>query len=183
MGLIIGFGRRARETYPVARLPGPQGAAGSQGPQGSVGAQGPPGATGSKGPQGTQGPQGPSTALPNGWVNVATPQTTSSASFVDVPGATTSVTLTAATYIWASCDLTWEPGSGAPHAGFRLVIDSTNGDETTDPNQQHQSLGLNLRAGPFAIGTYTAKLQYRLQSGTGSVQVDHVDLFAMGLQG
>jgi hypothetical protein len=163
---IIGHGRRARETYPVPAAP--------QGPQGPQGAQG---------PQGTTGAQGPSTAIPQNWVNIVGPLTTSSGTFVDVPGASFSLTLTAATYIWSLCDLTWEPGSGAPHAGFRLVIDAVNGDETDDPNQQHQSLGLNFRAGPFAPGSYTVKLQYRLNAGTGSVQIDHVDLFAMGFQG
>lgn len=201
MSHIIGRRQYSRETYPVpsrtAQGPtgplgptgpfggptGPSGVTGSVGPTGANGGLGPTGPTGPTGSGGSTGPTGASTAIPNDWIHVAGPLTTSSGSFVDVPGAIVSVVLTATTYIWAICDLTWEPGSGAPHAGFRLVIDGTNGDETTDPNQQHQGLSLNFRAGQFAAGTYSIKLQYRLESGTGTVQVDHVDLFAMGMRG
>jgi len=161
---------------------GPSGATGVSGPTGPSGATGPTGPTGPSGAGGSTGPTGASVALPNGWVNVSTINSTSSASFVDVPGASFALVLTATTYVWSECDLTWEPGTGAPTAGFRLVIGATNGDETLDPNQQHQSIGLNFRAGPLAPGSYTVKLQYRLQAGTGSVQIDHVDLFAMGFQ-
>ncbi len=117
---------------------------------------------------------------------MAGPLSTASATFVDIPGATLSVVLTASAYIWADCAVTWQPTSSSPTSGWRLVIDAQLGDETVDPPHAStvSTVALNLRtSAPLAAGTYVIKAQYRKSSGGGRVQLDHLDLFAFGLLG
>lgn len=72
MPSVIGFGRRARETYPE-RVPAS--GSGETGPTGPAGPQGPPGPTsvgptGPAGVPGTAGPTGPSGVVSTAWLRI-----------------------------------------------------------------------------------------------------------------
>lgn len=121
-------------------------------------------------------------AIPSDWIHVAGPVVVSGAAFVNIASVT--VDLTDESYIWSNCAVSWSPTASSPTSGWRLVIGSQNGDVTVDPTHASvdNTLSLNLRnSAPLAPGSYTITLQAQVISGPGNVQVDHVDLFAMGL--
>ena len=133
------------------------------------------------GATGPTGPTGPSMAIPNDAADIGAPFATSSQSFVDVTGASCSVTIASGTaYIWAQACVTWS-GSNET-SGMRIVIGAQDGNETQDDDKGlSQTVAVNLRStAALAVGAYTVKVQVRSVGG-GEVTVEHVDLFALAL--
>lgn len=151
----------------------------------SGGLVGPTGATGPAGATGATGPANPNGAIPSASVNQTSQQTTTSASFVDIPGLSTTITTTALAPISAvltavaQCTLTTAVGE------FRVVIDAQNGtamalnfpDITTQ-----KGVSAELLSTPLAAGTYTVKAQYRETSGLGTLALNMGSLVAIGVQ-
>lgn len=173
-------------TQGIQGLQGYQGVQGSQGSQGEVGYFGPQG----PGPQGWQGQAGSPSAFPTGIQSVIGPQTTTSSTFVDIPGLSTTVTLVGSAPIQGLLTSNFQEiasgGSTDITAGFRVVIDATNGDEvqqTIHGENLDYSIAAQAMSGLLVPGTYTIKGQYRVVSGTKTLSLDQTTLQAMGLEG
>lgn len=143
---------------------------------------------GGRGATGATGPTGPAPSpgsIPSAFVAVTTPiGSLNSATFADIAGASVSVTLTDTVPIAANAAVYWSGASNLV-VEYRIVIDSQNGDASTVSGRMTgggQTASITFASSALAPGTYTVKLQYKKDSGTGDISVDHVDLFAMGLQ-
>lgn len=196
-----GFGRDGEPGNDgIPGPPGPPGGAGSIGPQGlqgligfgqdgDVGEDGFPGPPGQAGAAGATGPSGVLGQIANGYVATSTGQTTTSATFVDVPGMSCSVTLsqTADVVAWSSFEWASTGAGLLATAGWRIVINSDNGQENDDGStvtivDQVASV-MHRTTSQLAAGTYTVKLQFLRQAGTQTVSFIAGELFAMVLQG
>jgi hypothetical protein len=149
-----------------------------------AGATGPQGMVGQTGIQGIPSPLG---EIPSDFTSLnGNAQYTSSSTYSDV--LTTSITLDGSAYIYASMTFQSDTtGIGTyPHAGYRLVIDDSTGDElsrfiVSDDDVELGSIG--YRAGIFDPGTYIVRGQFNRKAGTKQVRIANAQLYAQALQG
>jgi len=177
---------------------GDVGAQGPQGPEGNVGVQGaqgpegdastvpgPQGPQGVVGPQGVQGPQGPTgeAEIDSARVYLATQQSTTSETWVDIPNATVDITTTVEGHILAWADLVMTSSStGGSEFEVRLVIDSENGDpHVTEPYDELEiNMAFSYRtSSEYVPGTYTVKLQWRRLSGSLTIYAEDIGISAI----
>ena len=150
------------------------------------GLQGPTGATGATGATGPTGPASATGELVVDTVVQTTQQTTTSASFVDIPGLSLTLTSTIDCKILATLSATLSCTSVTAVAEIRLVIDAQNGTTqiinipNTTSTEAASSQFLSTSLSP---GTYTIKAQYRETSGLGTLALDQGILFAQAQQG
>jgi len=119
---------------------------------------------------------------PAQWVHSGSGQSTGSATFSDVTGASITIRLPYAGYTLCQSDISWSAPTDGPTAAFRLVVGSQNGDETTDnaSGTEIGSLGINLLSSSLLpAGSYVCKLQFRKAAGGGTVVMNHCDLWAI----
>jgi Collagen triple helix repeat (20 copies) len=186
-----------------AGINGSNGAPGVQGPQGIQGPTGATGATGATGPQGPQGIQGPkgdqgeqglpgadgvAGKLPSSYVEKTTPSGTTSATFVDVPELSTTITLDEAVEIavYSSFEMQTQAGASATTLGVRFLIDSVGHDEQKAYLSGSSDLHMGAivhRSEELPAGTYTVKLQYRRVSGISTPGIPNGGLLVQAMQG
>lgn len=150
------------------------------------GLQGPTGATGATGPTGPVGPASATGELITNTAEQTAQQTTTSSSFVDIPGLSVTVTSTIASRIWGEFHGVTQATAGTCTGEFRVVVDAQNGtsqivnlpDTTTQKSVSASLLGTSL-----AAGTYTVKVQYRDSSAGGTLALNQGTLFAQVQQG
>ena len=168
------------------------GSTGPQGPQGNDGPTGPTGANGSDstvpGPTGPTGPAGVAGNIPSAYVDMTTTQTTTSGTFVDIPGVTTDITLDTTAKIWAMLTMNIEQTGvlGDIVGSFRIVIDTQDGDEmqiTLPATGSLDSAALQFESSALTAGTYTVKGQYYVVSGLNTLQVDTAQMYVQVDQG
>lgn len=151
----------------------------------TAGLTGPTGATGPTGPTGATGPANPNGEIPSASVTQTAQQTTTSASFVDIPGLSTTITTTTASRIYCALDAMAQCTLVTAVGEFRVVIDSQNGTSMilTLPNTtDNRAVAASLRSTQLAAGTYTVKAQYRETSTLGTLALNQGTLFAVALQ-
>jgi hypothetical protein len=146
-----------------------------------VGPQGPTGATGPAGASAVAG------VLPSSFVEMTTPVTVTSATLVDITGATTTITLdsTVNIAVFMDCEVS---SDGVCDLGLTISINGTDHDVVTthlfgtasDPGKTSV---IHRTATPIAAGTYTVKGRFLRSSGTKTPQVDRADLLVFALQG
>lgn len=137
------------------------------------------------------GPMGPAAvagAIPSEYVEMTTPRTTTSASLVDITGATLDLTLESSANILVVMTTHSDIASGGGVVlGLAINIDGVDHDETdihlTAASQWGPAAIIHRSVTPLAAGTYTVKGRFRRISGSGTPEVTRVDLFAMSLQG
>ncbi len=150
------------------------------------GLQGPTGATGATGPTGPTGPASATGELITNTAEQTVQQTTTSSSFVDIPGLSVTVTSSIASKIWGEFHGVTQATAGTCTAEFRVVVDAQNGtsqivnlpDTTT-----RKSVSASLLSTSIAAGTYTIKVQYRDSSAGGTLALNQGTLFAQVQQG
>jgi len=129
------------------------------------------------------GTTGPTGVIPSSYVEMTTPDTTTSASLEDITGATTTITIqrpsdiavwmTAHVSAGAVCDL-----------GLAINIDGTDHDATTThltATDEGNVAIMHRTVSKFAPGTYTVKGRMQRVSGGGTPSVDRVDLLVSAL--
>jgi hypothetical protein len=117
-----------------------------------------------------------------------TQRTTTSATLVDIPGVSTTITLDTTSHIRVElnveCSLYSNPASTL---GLAISINGVDHDETGIHLSGAGDAGVatvgHRTETPLAAGTYTVKGRMRRQSGSGTVAVDTADLFVFALQG
>jgi hypothetical protein len=153
----------------------------------------PRGATGPPGPAGPAGPQGPPGVAAPGYVAQVVSQTsttvsrTSSATFVDLPGAAQALTVptgeTARLYIWFTAESACSGGTGScrvrivvdgnqalPASGSDFNFDSTNdGRETPSSWEGHAMARLT---DTLPAGTHTVRVQFSTSSASTAFWLD-----------
>lgn len=171
------------------------GVTGLQGPQGVTGLRGIQGITGFRGATGIQGVTGfvYASPIPSGYNTLITPVDATSASFVDIPGVSTSIILDSNSQIFATMSFeTMSIGAGSyPTGAFRIVInpgpsgpDSTGTDLEKFLLPDDVSLGtVTHYAGIFPAATYTVKGQFKRVSGQQKVRVNSAQIYAQSLRG
>jgi hypothetical protein len=129
------------------------------------------------------GTTGPTGVIPNSYVEMTTPRTTTSATLVDITGATTTITvqrpsdiavwMTAHVSADATCDL-----------GLAINVDGTDHDLTdthlTATDEGNVAI-IHRTVSKFAPGTYTVKGRFQRTSGGGTPSVDRADLLVAAL--
>ena len=195
VGSVFGVVRGIENTSPASHLAGAtvthvltagaltgfvEGTIGPTGVQGPIGPTGPNGTTGPQGPQGVQGPQGiqgiqgPTGSavspqpLATAYLYSSTPASTTSTSFVDIPGLSTTITNPATCQISGILNVQWVT-PGTETIAVRIVIGSQYGPELqrkeTDTNESAEVTS-NFISSALPAGTYTIKGQYRSVGGT-----------------
>lgn len=144
---------------------------------------------GIQGPVGPPGPPGPAAVageIPSAVAHVLSPFSTSSATFVDIPGSSASLTLDTLAHVAGWAALKISSAGGSCRVEVRLVV----GPEFDDPSTSDIGSGTidsvsatHRTATRLAAGTYTVKVQIRKVSGSGTPTVEHCDVVAIGLQG
>jgi hypothetical protein len=156
------------------------------GPAGPPGPAGPAGAAGLAGPAGPAGAAGTGATLAYRTVTSGVAQSTSSTSFVDVPGATTTIEVPAgqtATIVarfsaetictgpngsWCSARIMIGGTEGDPSVGTDFAIDSPG----TAPGSDWEGHTVARLRNSVAAGTVTVTVQYAVVSGATSIAVD-----------
>lgn len=124
-------------------------------------------------------------ALPTAYAEKSTPSGTTSATLVDVPGTSLTITLVNQQYVTVQCsfEIQTQSGASASVIGVALIFDSTTEAEyqrelsgTTDRGIG----GIVARTALLAAGTHTIKLQYRRVSGVSTPGINKADLLATG---
>jgi hypothetical protein len=167
---------------------------GATGPTGLTGPTGPTGAastvTGPTGPTGVTGPTGANSVageLPSSYVEVTGTNSTTSATLVDIPGATTTITLDEIVNvsIWMACNVTDVSGSSV--IGLAVNIDGTDHDieQSNVSNTIDNSVTTIVHRSDagLSVGTHTIKGRFERVSGAGTPAVKRVDLLVMAMQG
>ena len=151
----------------------------------TAGLTGPTGATGPTGPTGATGPANPNGEIPSVTIAQTSQQTTTSASFVDIPGLSTTITTTTAAKIYCNLNAIIQCTATTAVGEFRVVIDAQNGTAialnlptTTD----QKTVAAELLSTQLAAGTYTVKAQYRETSALGTLALNTGVLFAQSMQ-
>lgn len=150
------------------------------------GATGPAGPAGATGPTGPVGPASATGDLITADAVQTVQQTTTSSTFVDVPGLSTTITTTRDCRVIAQLASVLTCTSGTAVGEIRLVIDAQNGTaqsinlpNTTDTKE----ISSNFRSTSLVAGTYTVKVQYRETSGLGTLALNTGILLAQAQQG
>lgn len=171
------------------------GVTGLQGPIGTTGIAGIQGVTGFRGATGLQGATGfvHASPIPSSYNTLSTPVDASTSSFVDIPGASTVITLDSASQIFATMSFEMESiGAGSyPTGAFRIVINSGPlGPDSTGTALEKYLLPDDVSLGTvthldgiFSSGLYTVKGQFRRVSGQQKVRVNSVQIYAQSLRG
>lgn len=125
--------------------------------------------------------------IPSGYVELPAPDTTTSAVFVDIVGLSVTIAIATATRIlgW----LSWEcetVGLGTPAVGgFAVSIAAADGQEIDRYLSGTNDLGAGpsqYRSAVLSPGTYTVKGRWRRVSGAATLQLNHAQLSAMGME-
>jgi len=129
---------------------------------------------------GTTGPGGIS---PSSYVEMTTPDSTTSASLEDITGATTTITLQRTSHVaaWMACHVS---ASATCDLGLAINFDGTDHDETTEhltTVDEGNVTVMHRTAAELPPGTYTIKGRMRRVSGGGTPTVDRVDLLVMSM--
>jgi len=166
---------------------GPTGPTGYTGPQGA-GDTGYTGYTGYTGPTGPAGTDAVAGRLPSNYVELATPQSTTSAVLEDVPGMSTTITLEEAVEIAviSSFEIATQSGASASVIGVAVNINGVDYDmyERYLSGANDQGIGaITHRSGILAAGTYTVKLRFKRSSGVATPGMNHADMLVMAMQG
>lgn len=153
----------------------------------SSGLQGPTGATGATGATGPTGPASATGELVSDTATQTSQQTTTSTSFVDVPGLSLNITSSVASKIEGTFNGVAQ-ALITPTAGeFRIVIDAQNGvgkTLTLASITAAQDITSSFLSTQLAAGTYTVKVQYReAGGGIGTVALNTGILVAQVQQG
>ncbi len=151
----------------------------------TTGLTGPTGATGPAGATGATGPANPNGEIPSETIAQGTQQTTTSASFVDIPGLSTTITTTTASKIYCNLNAIVQCTSVTAVGEFRVVIDAQNGTGFTINlvnTTEQKAIVAELLSTQLAAGTYTVKAQYRETSGLGTLALNTGVLFAQSMQ-
>jgi hypothetical protein len=146
---------------------------------------GPTGPTGPTGATGATGPANPNGSIPSETAAQTTQQTTTSASFVDIPGLSVSLTTTTAAKIFASLAAMTQATVGTTVGEFRVVIDAQNGTSMILSHiniTELKAVSASLLSTSLAAGTYTVKAQYRETSGLGTLALNQGVLVAESMQ-
>lgn len=146
---------------------------------------GPTGPTGATGATGATGPANPNGEIPAVSINQTSQQTTTSASFIDIPGLSTTITTTTASKIYCNLNAIVQCIAVTATGEFRVVIDSQNGTSmliNLVNTTEQKSLVAELLSTQLAAGTYTVKAQYRETSGLGTLALNMGTLFAQSMQ-
>ena len=146
---------------------------------------GPTGATGATGPAGASGVAG---KLPNSYAELSSPEGVTSATLVDIPGMSTTITLEEAVEIAVLCsfELQTQDGSSASTIGIAVNINGTDYDSYSRYLSGSNDTGIGAithRSSELAPGTYTVKMRFQRTSGVSTPGVNHMDMLVMGLQG
>lgn len=153
------------------------------------GPPGAPGAPGAKGPTGPAGPAGSGATFAEKVVTSGSAQQTTSAAFIDLSGASTTIDVPSgqtATIVarYTAESLCYGGGSGAwcsvrilldgnemqPAVGTDFAFDSTNGGNNTSANYGARAV-IRVATG-VAAGTHTVKVQWGGVAGTPTFRLD-----------
>lgn len=149
------------------------------------GLAGPTGPTGATGATGATGPANPNGSIPSETAVQTTQQTTTSAAFVDIPGLSVSINITAACKIFAYLSAMTQATAGTTTGEFRVVIDAQNGTAMIIKHintTELKAATATLLSTALAAGTYTVKAQYRETSGSGTLALNQGVLLAESMQ-
>ena len=163
-------------------VPGPKGEIGPDGPQGL---KGEPGLNGLDGLDGADAVAG---KLPSAYVELVSPIGTVSASFEDVSGMSTTITLDEAVEIsvMASFEVQTQSGASASTIELCFSIDGVEHDPVKRYLSGSNDVGIGAlvhRTGELAAGTYTVKLKFRRVSGVSTPGLNRADMLVMAMQG
>jgi len=129
------------------------------------------------------GTTGPTGVIPSSYVEMTTPRTTTSATLVDITGATTTVTLQRPSdvAVWMTAHVS---ASAVCDLGLAISVDGTDHD-LTDTHLTSTDEGnvatIHRTVSKLAPGTYTVKGRFQRTSGGGTPSVDRVDLLVSAL--
>jgi hypothetical protein len=129
------------------------------------------------------GTTGPTGVIPNSYVEMTTPRTTTSASLEDITGATTTITLQRPSDIavWMTAHVS---ASAACDLGLAISVDGTDHDLTdthlTTTDEGNVAI-IHRTVSKFAPGTYTVKGRFQRTSGGGTPSVDRADLLVAAM--
>lgn len=125
--------------------------------------------------------------IPSGYVELPAPDTTTSPVFVDVVGLSTTVTIRSRTRIVGY--LSWEcetVGIGTPAtAGFAVSIATVDGQEIDRFLSGTNDVGAGpsqYRSAVLPAGTYIVKGRWKRIAGAATLQLNHAQLSAIGLE-
>lgn len=135
------------------------------------------------------GPAGTAGSLPSGHVEITSPVGTTSATLVDVPGMSLSITLDTPAHVMAVASFEVQTQSGATASTIEVALNINGVDHQA--SQRYLSGTSDVGIGcithrtdtPLSAGTYTVKLRYRRVSGTSTPGIDNASLCAIGMQG
>lgn len=132
---------------------------------------------------GTTGPNG---IVPTSYVEMTTPRTTTSASLVDITGASTTITLQRTSHIVVILNCEVSASGAAADLGLAVSIDGTDHDVVTThlaagASDSGVSSVIHRTATELAPGTYTIKGRMKRASGAGTPAVDRADLLVMSM--
>jgi YD repeat-containing protein len=126
-----------------------------------------------------------SISLPSAYTYYATPQSLTSATWVDVPNSSISLTLPATGKIFAIATLvvTNSASGGGDEVDFRLVVaDETSGAVTEEPyDDLERCVAIQYISAAKAAGTYTIKLQAQRRTGSDTIYLEDMSVTAIGL--
>ena len=123
--------------------------------------------------------------IPSGYDPLASPETTTSATLVDIPGLSTTVTLTRTTEISAFMSFDLKSNGSPLVAGLAISIDGVDGlvYERYLSGTNDQGVGaIIFQSAPLVAGTYTVKGRFSRVSGAGTLEVSVADILAIGMQ-
>jgi len=146
---------------------------------------GPAGPTGATGPAGASAVAG---KLPNSYVELAAPEGVTSATLVDIPGMSTTITLEETVEIAVLCsfELQTQSGASASTIGIAVNINGTDYDSYERYLSGTNDTGIGAithRSAELAAGTYTVKMRFQRTAGVSTPGVNHMDMIVMALQG
>jgi hypothetical protein len=129
------------------------------------------------------GTTGPTGVIPSSYVEMTTPDTTTSATLEDIAGATTTITIQRPSDIavWMTAHVSAGAVCGL---GLAINIDGTDHDATTThltSTDEGNVAIMHRTVNKFNPGTYTVKGRMQRVSGGGTPSVDRVDLLVSAL--
>lgn len=189
IALLNGFvGTESAWLLSLVGATGPKGDTGATGPQGPQGIQGVQGPQGEQGPAGLDGADAVAGKLPSSYQETTTPSGTTSATLVDVPGMSTTITLDEAVEIAVMASFEIQTQSGASPSVIEVAINVDGVDH--DPIRRYLSgtsdLGIGAivhRVDESPAGVHTVKLRYRRVSGTATPGINRAHMLVMAMQG
>jgi len=146
------------------------------------------GTSGYSGYSGLDGADAVAGKLPNSYVELAAPVSTTSATLEDVSGMSVNITLDEAVEIAVvtSFEIATQSGASASTIGIAININGTDYDEYQRYLSGTNDFGIGAithRSAELAPGTYTVKLRFRRVSGVATPGLNHADLLVFACQG